>query len=76
MLYDIEPWGDERSDLAAGGLVAATVAVHGGEPKPPSAYMPLLKKPKSKPQSEDSMKAVAAAICAAMQTDHCPDEAN
>jgi hypothetical protein len=61
-LYELEPWADEREDLAAGEIVCATIAAAGGNPKGPRDYMPFLKRPETKPQSEDEMKRVAATV--------------
>ena len=60
-LYDGEPWDAERSDLAAGGMICASLAAHGGKPRSPEKYMPFLKQPKPKPQSQIEMKAVLEA---------------
>jgi hypothetical protein len=60
-LYDAEPWDAERSDMAAGGVICATLAARGAKPKSPNKYMPFLKQAKPKPQSQADMKAVLEA---------------
>jgi hypothetical protein len=57
----MEPWADERSDEAAGTLVATVIAAHGGQPKASEETMRYLKRPEA-PQSEDEMKAVIGAV--------------
>lgn len=66
-LYGIEPWADERSDLAAGIAVMHTVACHGGEAKAPHEYMPLLKRGPVKRQSEEDLQKTWDGICDTME---------
>jgi hypothetical protein len=51
LYYQIEPWGEDRSDLRA-GIVASTIANYAGrqrsdgaEPARPVDYMPYLEQP-------------------------------
>lgn len=40
----MEPWADERMDLAIGTAIANSNASHGVEPKPPRDYMHYLRR--------------------------------
>ena len=64
--YDLEPWGEERSDLAAGTTIMHLVAAAGVQPKAPLEYMPFLKRAAAKPQTEDEIRAAWSAICNVM----------
>ena len=69
VLYGLEPWGEERSDLAAGIAVMHNVAAHGTDPKAPADYMPYLQRAENRrqrPQSQAAMKDTFAAICKMM----------
>ena len=55
-LYELEPWADERADLAVGTAIAHVNACHGVEPKPPAEYMYYLHKAEPVEQSEEDMK--------------------
>lgn len=65
-MYDLEPWGDERTDEAIGTLVAHTVAAHGVPPQPPRQYMRILRKEESE-QSESKMRAAFSSACRAAE---------
>ncbi len=66
-LYGMEPWGDERRDLADGRKIGYMVAAHGGEPKSPQNYMPLLKHAPVKRQSEEDIQKAWDGICDVME---------
>ncbi|EXI86092.1 MAG: hypothetical protein AW12_02174 [Candidatus Accumulibacter sp. BA-94] len=58
LYYQIEPWGEDRSDLRA-GIVASTVAnyagrtrAEGAEPVRPADFMPYLERPPAGPTAE------------------------
>ena len=55
-LYELEPWGEERSDRAMDQAIAMNLAAHGIPPRPSGSYMPFLKKEEPKPQSQAEMK--------------------
>jgi hypothetical protein len=65
-LYDMEPWGDERADYTAGAIVASTQGDSGKVLELARKYMPFLKSPKRKPQTEADMKDTWNAICKKM----------
>ena len=55
LYYQVEPWGEDRSDLRA-GIVASTIANYAGrqraddaEPARPVDYMPYLERPPADP---------------------------
>jgi hypothetical protein len=64
-LYDLEPWGEERTDLATGIAISHNAAVHGVESKPPAKYMHYIDPERYEPkgQAEDDMKKTWDAIC-------------
>jgi hypothetical protein len=66
-LYEIEPWADERADYAAGAIVASLQKDQGKIVELARKYMPFLKQPPKRPQSEADMKAVWKAICKKME---------
>lgn len=66
-LYGMEPWGDERRDLAMGRAIMYTLAAHGIEAKGPLEYMPLLKRGPVKRQSEDDIRKIWDGVCDAME---------
>lgn len=68
-LYDLEPWAEERADIAAGIGVMHTVAAAGVKPRQPVDYMPYLQRDEPKPQSVEEQKAVVNAICANVRND-------
>ena len=74
LYYQVEPWGDERSDLRA-GIVASTIANYAGrqrpeaaEPARPADYMPYLERPPAEPPAveppltDDQLAAWADAV--------------
>jgi hypothetical protein len=62
-LYEMEPWADERSDLAAGIQIMHNVNAAGVDPRQPAEYMPYLRREPAKPQSEADIKQAFNAIC-------------
>ena len=62
-LYAMEPWGEERTDFAAGTTIMHLAAAAGAAPKAPCEYMHFLKKPEVKPQKESTMRQTFAKIC-------------
>jgi hypothetical protein len=69
-LYGLEPWAEERADLAAGVAVMHNIACHGAEPKGPRDYMPYLRRQKlrrERPQSAGEMQKKWDAICETME---------
>lgn len=68
-LYEMEPWADERSDLAAGRMTMHLVGALGKEARAPKEYMPLLERgvQKKRQQTEDDMKKIWSAASDAMQ---------
>jgi hypothetical protein len=66
-LYEFEPWADERADYAAGAIVASLQKDQGKIIELARKYMPFLKQPLKKPQSEEEMKKVWKAICKKME---------
>ena len=67
-LYEMEPWAEERADYAAGAIAASVNRDEGKILELARKYMPFLKQPPRKPQSETEMKAAWGAICKAMKT--------
>jgi hypothetical protein len=66
-LYAIEPWAEERTDLAAGIGIAYSAACHGAEPKPPREYMPYLKRAVEKKQSPADIQRAWDTVCDVME---------
>lgn len=67
-LYELEPWAEERSDLAAGITIMHNVAAHGAQAREPMKYMPFLRAyRREKPQSQEEMKAAFDAVCESMR---------
>jgi len=66
-LYGVEPWGDERADLAAGVQIMHAAEFADKKSKPSIDYMPLLKREEPKPQSEEDMMKILDAACDAME---------
>ncbi len=62
LLYDMEPWGEERSDLAAGVQIMHQASAAGVKPRAPIDYMPFLKREESKPQTQEEQMAEVDAI--------------
>ena len=69
--YDLEPWGEERTDRAMGQLVMHLVACHGVKPEEAAEYMPYLRRPKPPPEpmAEEDIVAVFSALAKAMGTE-------
>jgi hypothetical protein len=68
-LYGLEPWGDERADLAAGTQIMYAAAFHGGQVKEPAEYMHHLRKQAAKakrPATENKIKSIWRATCKMM----------
>ena len=74
-LYDLEPWGEARSDFATGTLIGHLAAAQGATPREPIEYMHYLRVPlpPAKPQTEEDLKAVAAGLGAALKRNY-PDQ--
>jgi hypothetical protein len=66
-LYEMEPWAEERADYAAGSIAASINHDEGKIMELARKYMPFLKKPIKKPQSEEEMKVAWGAICKRME---------
>ena len=66
ILYDLGPWDETRSDLAAGQQIATAVAIAGGKPQPAQQYMPFLREAE-KPQTEDEQRAIVGVIVKATE---------
>lgn len=65
-LYDMEPWGEERTDYAVGTVIAHMLAANGIEPKLPRDYMLFLRsREEQKPVSESDLKKQWDMICEA-----------
>jgi hypothetical protein len=67
VLYGLEPWAEERTDLAAGIGVAHNLESHGLHAAHPREYMPYLQKPEPKMQSEAEMKEAFEQVCKARE---------
>ena len=67
ILYGMEPWGEERADIAVGTAIANNMACHGVEPKEPAEYMEYLRKEQPQEQSEASMKATIGGLSKALE---------
>ena len=65
-MYELEPWGEERQDLATGIAIMHNALAHSVSAKAPLEYMPFLKKPDPKPQRESLLKETWNAICGMM----------
>lgn len=63
----MEPWAEERADYAAGTIAAMINHESGVILEMARKYMPFLKKPEKRPQSEEEMKKTWGAICQAME---------
>jgi hypothetical protein len=62
-LYEMEPWGEERADIAAGILAGVIDKQEGKLLEIARKYMPFLKREPVKPQSEADMQKAWDAIC-------------
>jgi len=58
-LYEMEPWADERMDLAVGTAIAWNAECHGLASKPPVEYMHYLKKDEPEVSERDLVQARA-----------------
>lgn len=65
--YGLEPWGEERSDLAAGVTIMHLAAAAGAKPKPPAEYMPYLQRRRARAQTEEEIRSAWDAVCRAMR---------
>ena len=57
-LYQVDPWDQDRADLRAGQIAAATLAPWSKRKPAPIDFMPYVKKPQQRRLSQKQMKAI------------------
>jgi len=68
VLYDAEPWGEDRIDFAFGTAIMHNAAAHRMETRSPMDYMHYLRKQKrEKPQKEEDIQLAWNTICDGME---------
>ena len=73
-LYQRQPWGEERTDLAAGVQIMYAEAHRGIKPKQPAEYMPYLRRAREaeKPMSEETIVAAFTALAKSLGSELVP----